>query len=113
MHEVGIMSEAVRLAEETARAHGNRRIATLGLRVGTLSGAVPDALRFAFEAVTQGTLAEGASLTIEAVPARWWCPSCTTEFADDDALSSCPHCQRHSGELRTGRELELATLELI
>lgn len=112
MHEVGIMLEAVRLAEESARASGGDRIRSLHLRVGTLSGAVPDALRFAFDAVTAGTLAEGATLNIEVVPARWWCATCATEFASDDPLAACPRCQNWSGDLRGGRELELSTLEL-
>ena len=112
MHEVGIMLEALRLAGESAQAHGGSRIRALNLRVGALSGAVPAALRFAFEAVAAGTLAEGATLTIEAVPARWWCSTCAAEFASDDPLAACPRCQNWSGDLRGGRELELSTLEL-
>lgn len=112
MHEVGIMLEAVRLAEESARAQGSARIRLLKLRVGALSGAVPDALRFAFEAVAAGTLAEGATLAIETVPARWWCGTCQAEFAADDPLAACPRCQNWSGDLRGGRELEISTLEL-
>jgi hydrogenase nickel incorporation protein HypA/HybF len=112
MHEVGIMQEAVNLAEDSARAHGGGRIRALTLRVGALSGAVPEALEFAFEAVAVGTLAEGATLSIQAVPARWWCATCAEEFANDDPLAACPRCQTWSGELRGGRELELSTLEL-
>lgn len=113
MHEVGIMTEAIRLAEESARANGGGRIQALSLRVGVLSGAVPEALRFAFEAVAAGTLAEGATLTIEAVPARWWCAKCQEEFSADDPVAACPHCHDWSGELRAGRELEISTLELV
>lgn len=112
MHEVSIIHGAVQLAEETARAHGASRILTLTLRVGTLSGAVPEALEFAFEAVADGTLAEGARLKIESVPARWWCARCAAEFSDNDPLAVCPTCQVRSGDLRAGRELELSTLEL-
>ena len=35
------------------------------LRVGRLSGVVPDAMRFCFELVTAGTPLEGAALEIE------------------------------------------------
>jgi hydrogenase nickel incorporation protein HypA/HybF len=112
MHEVGIMQEGVRMAVETAKARQASRITRLGLRVGTMSGVVPDALRFAFDMVTRETLAEGAVLEIETVPATCWCGSCQAEFECADFLNECPRCRAWSGELRHGRELDLAFVEV-
>ncbi len=112
MHEVSLMAEAVRLAEEAARAAGGGRITGLKLRVGTLSGAVPEAMRFAFDVVAQGTLAEGAWLGIESVAPVCWCASCQAEFAGQSFLSECPRCHDVSGDLRRGRELNIAAVEL-
>ena len=112
MHEVSIMTEAVRMAVETARAQGASRICQMRLRVGAMSGAVPDALQFAFEAVTEGTMAQGATLAIEAVPATWWCASCASEFGGDSPLVECPRCGAWSHELRSGRELNIASIEI-
>ena len=109
MHEVGIMEEAVRLA---AQAADGRRVRKLTLRVGVLSGVVPDALRFAFDVVGKGTVVEGASLEIEAVQAACWCPTCRKEYECSDFLSECPRCRNLSGDLRRGRELEIGTVEL-
>ena len=82
------------------------------LRIGTLSGVVPEALQFAFEALVPGTLADGAQLDIENIPARFWCAACRREFLSDDFFGECPGCRRPSGELRAGRELELASMEI-
>jgi hydrogenase nickel incorporation protein HypA/HybF len=112
MHEVSIMQEAVRMAVETAEARGARRILSLRLRIGALSGVVPDALQFAFDAVTQGTMAEGARLEIDSVPASGWCRVCQLEFECEDLLSECPRCHNVSGELRRGRELDIAAVEM-
>ena len=112
MHEVTIMTEAVRLAVETAQARGASRIHELRLRVGAMSGAVPEALQFAFEAVTDGTMAQGATLAIEAVPASWWCAACAAEFGGDSPLVECPRCGAWSSELRGGRELDIASIEV-
>lgn len=112
MHEVSIMEEAVRMAVETAKSAGARRVLGLRLRVGALSGAVPDALRFAFDVVCRETLAAGASLEIETVGASGWCESCREEFECADFLNECPRCHNVSGELRRGRELEIAAVEL-
>ena len=112
MHEVSIMAEAVRLAVESARAAGAPRVTGLRLRVGSLSGAVPDALRFAWDVVRRDTPAAEAWLEIESVPAACWCAKCRAEFACENGLSECPHCHEFSGDLRRGRELEIASVEV-
>jgi hydrogenase nickel incorporation protein HypA/HybF len=112
MHEVSIMAEAVRMAVETARAAGARRVTGLRLRVGTLSGAAPEAMRFAWDVVCRDTIAEGAWLEIEPVPAVCWCATCRTEFASVEVFDECPHCHNLSGELRSGRELDIAAVTL-
>ncbi len=106
------MQSALNLALNQARQAGANRVHAIRLRIGALSGVVPDALEFAFEAMTPGTLAEGAQLAVEHVPARFWCAECAREFQSDDMFAECPECHRPSGELRAGREMELASLEI-
>jgi hydrogenase nickel incorporation protein HypA/HybF len=112
MHEVSIMEDAVRMAVDAAKSAGAGRVLALRLRVGTLSGAVPEALRFAFDVVCRDTMAEGASLEMETVPAAGWCPVCRAEFACKDFINECPRCHNPNGELRRGRELEIASVEV-
>ena len=112
MHELSIMQSALSIALESARQAGASRVHSIRLRIGALSGVVPDALEFAFEALTPGTAAEEAKLAIEHVPARFWCATCTREFEAEDMLAECPECHALSGELRAGREMEVASLEI-
>jgi len=112
VHELSIMQSALSLALESARQAGATRVHSIRLRIGALSGVVPDALEFAFEALTPGTAAEDARLAIESVPARFWCAACKREFQAEDMLGECPGCHALSGELRAGREMELASLEV-
>jgi hydrogenase nickel incorporation protein HypA/HybF len=112
VHELSIMESALRIALAQAKKAGARRVCQIRLRIGALSGVVPDALQFAFEALAPGTLAEGAELAIENVPPRFWCSRCSKEFQSEDLFADCPDCQQPSGELRTGREMEVASLEI-
>jgi len=112
MHEVSIMTEAVRMAVESAQSAGAGRITSLRLRVGKLSGAVPEAMQFAWDVVRQSTPAVDATLTIESVPATCWCSTCRAEFECRDFFNECPRCHNVSSELRHGRELEIAAVEL-
>ena len=106
------MQSALNQALDEARQAGASRVHDIRLRIGALSGVVPDALQFAFEALADGTPAEGATLTIEQVPARFWCETCRREFDAVRMFAECPDCNNPSWELRAGRELELASLEI-
>ena len=109
MHEVSIMEEAVRMAVDAAKSAGASRVLALRLRVGALSGAVPEALRFAFDVVCRDTIAEGASLEMETVPAAGWCPVCRAEFAMrgfHQRMSPLPQSQRRvAARAGTGNRL--------
>lgn len=112
MHELSIMAEALRMAEEAAEAAKAERIVAVRLRVGRLSGVVPEAMEFAWDVVCRDTLAEGALLRIESVPAVCWCAYCQSEFESPDFFSECPRCLQPSGDLRRGRELEIVNVEV-
>lgn len=121
------MAEALEAAVGHARAAGCDRVCRLVLRVGVLSGVVPEALEFAFAALREGTPAAAAELVIERVPATVWCAACQREYPEEDrtagvgtgtdsaagsgSASGCPICGSRGGELRGGRELELRRVE--
>jgi hydrogenase nickel incorporation protein HypA/HybF len=113
MHELGIMESAMASVLRRAADQGATRVHRIVLRVGVLSGAEPDALRFAFEIVARGTPAAEAVLDIDTVPARARCPDCARDFeAGAGFITECPLCHRLCGELLQGRELELARIEM-
>jgi len=112
VHEVGLMQSALELAEEQARSRGATRIHRITLRVGRLAGVEPEALAFAFDVVTAGTMAEGAALQIESVPVVCSCGRCGKEFAPQDFVFACPGCGALSRDVRAGQELELTSLEV-
>ena len=80
MHEVTIAQDLLRIIEEETKKHGATRVTRVLVRIGVLSYCVPDSLDFAFTAVSHGTIAEGAKLEIESVPARGKCSNCNEEF---------------------------------
>jgi len=106
------MESALTMVLDRAQETGATRVHSVRLRIGTLSGVVPEALRFAFDALIPGTLAEGAQLIIDEVPARFWCSGCQMEFQSNDLFAECPKCRQPSGDLRAGREMEIASAEI-
>ncbi len=113
MHELSLMQALLETAIARARDGGAQRIERVTLRVGALAGAVPEALAFAFEAATPGTLAAGAQLAIEWIPATYHCQRCDRPFESADVLDClCPICGLPSGTIARGRELQLVSLEV-
>ncbi len=112
MHEFSIMQSTLDLAEHQTRMAGATQIHRLKVRIGSLSGVVPDALQFAFVALKEKTLAAGAAFEIESVPAAGWCEDCAADFPVEGLVYECPLCRQPSGQLRRGKEMELASLEI-
>jgi hydrogenase nickel incorporation protein HypA/HybF len=112
MHEVGLMQSALDLAAAEAARQGATRIHRLTLRVGALAGVEPEALVFAFDVASVGTLAEGAEFAIENVPAVCFCDRCGREFWPAEIVYCCPACGDLSSDIMQGRDLELASLEV-
>lgn len=112
MHELSLMHTLCEQVLRESELQDAERVTCIRLRVGTLAGVDPQALRFAAEVVFLGTCAEGAQLEIEAVPAAFWCSSCCLEIEAADGISLCPACGAISSQLLRGRELILVSLEL-
>jgi hydrogenase nickel incorporation protein HypA/HybF len=112
MHEISVMQGTLDAALQAARDAEATQIHCVRMRVGDMTGVVPEALQFAFEALSKGTMAEGAHLKVERVPATCWCANCQVEFEAMGWLHECPNCKALSAELRRGLELELASMEV-
>jgi hydrogenase nickel incorporation protein HypA/HybF len=112
MHEAGIMQSALDIAEQKARAAGATSIHEIRLRVGVMTGVVPEALEHAFAVLKDGTMAEDACLVVDYVPAIAWCSACRKEFESSELVCLCPACKAPSVQLRKGRELEIVSLEV-
>ncbi|MBL9147940.1 MAG: hydrogenase maturation nickel metallochaperone HypA [Phycisphaerae bacterium] len=112
MHETSIASFLVEQASAAAEANGIRRVTKVTIRVGELSGVVQEALRFAWDIVTEATPCAGAALVIEDVPVTVRCPKeGTIKRLASPPRFRCPDCGEPTPELVTGRELELKSLE--
>jgi hydrogenase nickel incorporation protein HypA/HybF len=113
MHELSLMQTLGDRVLAVAAEQAAERVVTIRLRIGSLAGVDPEALRFAAEVVLAGTCAEGAALAIEESAAAWWCEPCGADFAVLGNQGACPQCGTPSARLARGRELNLIALELI
>lgn len=115
MHEMSVVTSLMEMLREEMRKHNVQRLLLVRVRYGVLTNIVPEALSFAFEALTQGTDLEGAKLETEVVPLTLRCVGCGEEFVLEDRhffTAICPGCQLESSHtIVGGRELYLQHIE--
>jgi hydrogenase nickel incorporation protein HypA/HybF len=94
------------------RHAAGRRVTLVEVRVGHLRQVVPAALELAFALVARDTVADGAELVLEAVPAVGRCRACGTETELAQLPLTCAACGGWDLELLAGEELAVEALEL-
>ena len=112
MHEASVALDLIRVAETVALDNGGGRVLALKVRIGQWSAIVPAALHAAFPACAEGTVLEGARLTIEAVPGLAECPLHGRVELNLQRGLRCPFCDAPTPGLLQGDELELDEVEL-
>jgi len=113
MHELSIAMKVIDEVAKHVAGAGGGRVLAITLRIGRLSCVQEGALRLSFELASAGTELSGARLEIIDVPVRIWCLACGAERELPGVQSlACPECGRVSGDIRTGRELDLESIEL-
>ena len=113
MHELSIAMSILESLEEEVERTGCGPVAAVHVRIGRLSGVVPEALSAAYEMAAAGTPFECSRLIIEEVPIVIHCDGCDRDQQVDSAgWLCCPECRRPTAEIVAGRELEICALEL-
>jgi len=113
MHEMSLTESMVEIIKDTAKQQGFTTVKTVWLEIGALSHVEPEAMAFCFDAVTRGTLAEGATLEIIRIPGTAWCMTCSKSIDLKERYDPCPHCGGHQLQMTAGDELRIKELEVV
>ncbi|MBL8566856.1 MAG: hydrogenase maturation nickel metallochaperone HypA [Hyphomicrobiaceae bacterium] len=112
MHEMAICESIRRTLEEQAAVHAFQRIGRVSLEIGPLSGVEVEALRFGFDVVMRGSIAEGAVLDIVECSAAAWCMQCAETVPIARRFDACPRCGSHQLQVTAGEEMRIKELEV-
>jgi hydrogenase nickel incorporation protein HypA/HybF len=112
LHELSIATAILDRVAVEAKLHDGARFTKVGVRIGELSGVDPDALSFAFQALTVQSEWERLALEIEYCPRMQCCRQCHNEFRCAPCETECPACGAAETVLVAGEELDIAFLEM-
>ena len=112
MHEMSIAEGVLGIIEDTARRDGFRAVRAVRLEIGQLAAVETRALRFCFESVVRGSIAEGARLEIDETPGQAWCFGCCTSVPLASRLDPCPRCGGSRLQVSGGTQMRVKDLEV-
>ncbi|MGZ5052281.1 MAG: hydrogenase maturation nickel metallochaperone HypA [Methylobacter sp.] len=112
MHEMSLCESILQILEQQAEIQQYRKVKTVRLEIGALAGVEPEALRFCFDTVMQGSLADQAGLEIVNVPGQAWCMQCSRNVAVQQRYDQCPHCGSHQLQINDGDQMRIKELEV-
>ena len=112
MHEIGVANSILDAVRTEAALHPGAELRKVGVRIGELAAVDADALRFAFEVLTQGTDLDSLELEIEICPRRQRCSACGFEFNVAGYEFQCAQCGEERTECISGDQLELSHMEM-
>jgi hydrogenase nickel incorporation protein HypA/HybF len=112
MHELGIAQNILEIVQQAVPDGQKPAVRKVRIRVGQLSGVVPDSLDFCFSILLNESQMPKARLAIEQVPTISQCRDCSHRFQVEDLAFVCPACKSTNLELVSGKELEIVEIEL-
>ena len=111
MHELAVTEGILNIAAAEAKKHGASRILSIRLKIGEFSGVVPQLIQEYFDIVSRDSIADGAKLVVERVPATVKCARCGAENRMEGFKHLCPSCGSDDITMLTGREFFIDSLE--
>lgn len=110
MHETAVAQGLIETILCEAERQGGRPIRAK-MSCGTLNAVNDEVVRFAFEAIAEGTVCEGMILEIEHRPLQARCRTCDRPFTVSLSDARCPRCAGTDFELLPDTPLVLDEIE--
>ena len=107
MHELAVCQALIEQVERVARDNAARRILSITVSVGPLSGIEAKLLEHAYPLAAAGTVAEEAKLVVVTVPVRVRCRTCKAETEAASNRLLCGSCNDWPVAVLAGEEMLL------
>ena len=112
MHELSIAQSILDIVREYVPEPRSAEVQSIKVRLGGLSGVVPESLDFCFTAITGDTSLRQAKLKIERVETQLHCAKCGETSKIKGPFFLCPECGSHDIKLISGTELQVVEIEM-
>jgi len=112
VHEMSLAESMLQIIEDAARKQGFTRVKTVWLEIGQLACVEQESLRFGFDVVTRGSIAEQARLEIIETAGQGRCEKCEQNFPLAALYEACPECGSYDVKVTSGDGMRVKELEV-
>lgn len=112
MHEYSLTQTILQTALQHAQRAGAAKIGRVNLKVGEYSDEREESIRFYWDDLAKGTLAQGAELHFDRVSAEMKCLDCGHVFHPAEEAGLCPACSGRRLHLLSGDDVRLDSIEI-
>lgn len=111
MHELRIAEDLAAMVAGYAAEAGLVKVEKINISFGEYIQIVPGLFEAAFSEAARDTVASGAELDIEIIPAEMRCLGCGSEYKPAGDLCACSICGSEEIALIHGKELFVKSIE--
>ncbi|HAZ09494.1 MAG: hydrogenase maturation nickel metallochaperone HypA [Omnitrophica bacterium GWA2_41_15] len=112
MHEYHIVEGVVKQILEKAKNSNAKKITSVTLILGELSGLQEESIRTYFDNLAKENLLEGARLIIKPVKSKLRCKDCSSIFEHEKSNFNCPKCSGLGVLTNSGKEFYIDNIEI-
>jgi hydrogenase nickel incorporation protein HypA/HybF len=112
MHELAVTQSILEICVRAADAQNAARITDIYLKIGQWSSIVDDSVQFYWETISEGTLAQGATLHFERIPTQLLCLDCAQVYPPTSIELKCPQCGSLRVHVQQGDEFQVEAIEI-
>jgi hydrogenase nickel incorporation protein HypA/HybF len=113
MHELSLLENVREILEEHAISQNFTKVTQVTLEIGKLSFVESEALRFGFDVVMKGSLAENARLIMTELDGLGLCQQCGQQLVKESLYEPCAACGSPDVKIVQGREMKIKDLVVV
>ena len=112
MYEFSLTNSVNNAIQKLCTDTGWRKVNRIMVKIGGMRPVNPELMTFIFAAMSKGTPAEGAILSIMMLPVTIHCYACGRTGTREDSQFMCPYCGSRNVQLLSGLEFNIEVLEV-
>jgi hydrogenase nickel incorporation protein HypA/HybF len=112
MHELTVTESILEIVVRHGEQAGAQSITDIHLVIGDLSSIVDDSVKFYWDMLSEGTIAEGAALHFKRIQTEMECLECQQRYQPSRGDLSCPACTSRKVKIISGEEFFVDSIEV-
>ncbi len=112
MHELSVAESIWKVINDEMEKNGWKKLLSVKIVIGELSGVVPDALEFYLNLLKEDMHQEDVVFHFEYVPVKFQCTECGHTFTVDRPIFTCPQCGSTDVKMISGNEFYIEEMEV-